>query len=658
MSSLLGSGRTTRWFLLSLALLLSLWFWRQSFQSLPQAPLPFIPAKLYEPGAVACTDSVADKPRPVSLNPKAPLFPAFEDAVKGLPSNIYDPYPEYNSRAWRENWRGEHEPCLGPRGVDVNGNADDTLVVHRLQRQAPASMFGSYNATGLASDFCLDRHARYDPYGYDDTDLEGNGGRRKSNRASKVKWDNVDWGYLQGDCLMRNQHRYEPLPWANRTTTLWMPRQEDIDDVDNVVVLPNDESQKSMSYRLWKSRQNYKQRTAVVLRTWESNEWTVDTMQYIRSMIMELSLHSGAEYEVIIMVEIKDGSKRIFDDHASYQQTLKKAVPDEFKNITILFNRQLLEKWYPKAGQHEAKTSPSGHMAQPLQLLSLLRPEIEHFWQIDTDVRYTGHHYHHLETISTWAKQQPRKYLWERASRYYIPHVHGNWTNFMAIVANQTSLAIKPLDEGEIARNGGVWGPEETEGIEPVGPIPPTESSDNDNYAWGVGEDADLINLAPVFDPEGTSFVLKDKVEHYPEGNHTPRRATGTTSMIRLSKRLLRAMHHGQVISGFYMPPEMYPESTALHHGLKLVVFPLPVYLDFAKSPANMNAAFNGDEGKTVLNNPPMHDGTWHRMTYWASIDEKTTYPDELYKRWLGYGNDPSERLCLPGILLHPVKGV
>lgn len=314
-------------------------------------------------------------------------------------------------------------------------------------------------------------------------------------------------------------------------------------------------------------------------------------------------------------------------------------------------------------------------MVQPLQLLSLLRPEIEHFWQIDLDSRYTGHHYHHLETISTWANQQPRKYLWERASRYYIPHIHGNWTNFMEMVANQTSQVIKPLDEGGNPGTGGVWGPERTEGIEPVGPTPPTESSDNDNYEWGVGEDADMINLAPVFDPEGTSFVTKDKVEHYLEGKHTPRRATGTTSMNRFSKRLLRAMHHGQVTSGFYMPPEMYPESAALHHGLKLVVFPLPVYLDFAKSPENMNAAFNAEEGKTVLNHPPLHDGTWHRMTYWASIDEKTTYPDELYKRWLGYvsfslspspihrtdiwqGNDPSERLCLPGMLLHPVKGV
>ena len=218
---------------------------------------------------------------------------------------------------------------------------------------APVSMFGSHNATGLASDFCLDRHARYDSYGYDDADLEGNGGRRRSNRASKVQWDKVDWGYLQGDCLMRNQYRYEPLLWANRTTTLWMPREEDIVDIDNTMVMPEDGSVQGVSYRLWQSNRKYKPRTAVVLRTWDANEWTVDTIQYIRSMIVELSLHSGAEYEVIIMVEITDASAQIFGNHASYQQTLKKAVPDEFENNTILFDRQLLEKWYPKAGQHE-----------------------------------------------------------------------------------------------------------------------------------------------------------------------------------------------------------------------------------------------------------------------------------------------------------------
>ncbi len=214
-------------------------------------------------------------------------------------------------------------------------------------------MFGSYNATGLASDFCLDRHARYDPYGYDEGDVESNGGKRKSNRASKAQWDKVDWGYLQGDCLSRNQYRYEPPQFTNRTTTFWMPREEDIQNVDDTIVLPDDGPQESKSYRLWKSSQKYRQRTAIVLRTGESNEWTIDTMQYIRSMIVELSLHSGAEYEVIIMVEISDASANIFDNDASYQQTLKKAVPDEFRSSTILFNRQLLDKWYPRAGQHE-----------------------------------------------------------------------------------------------------------------------------------------------------------------------------------------------------------------------------------------------------------------------------------------------------------------
>ena len=142
-----------------------------------------------------------------------------------------------------------------------------------------------------------------------------------------------------------------------------MPREEDIEDVANILVLPEAVAPKSTSYRLWKSAQKYKQRTAIVLRTEEGNEWTVDAMQYIRSMIMELSLHSGAEYEVIIMVEVLDANAHIFDSDASYQQMLNKAVPDEFKNISLLFNRQLLDKWYPKAGQHEwvLMSSPPMH---------------------------------------------------------------------------------------------------------------------------------------------------------------------------------------------------------------------------------------------------------------------------------------------------------
>ena len=62
-------GRLIRYILLSLALILSLWYWRPSFQlqSPPQVPSVFIPTKLYEPGAVECSDNLAEEPNPVSL---------------------------------------------------------------------------------------------------------------------------------------------------------------------------------------------------------------------------------------------------------------------------------------------------------------------------------------------------------------------------------------------------------------------------------------------------------------------------------------------------------------------------------------------------------------------------------------------------------------
>ena len=68
MSAIL-TGRLTRYILLSFALMLSFWYWRPSFQlqSPPQVPSVFIPAKLYEPGAVACTDNLAEEPKLVSL---------------------------------------------------------------------------------------------------------------------------------------------------------------------------------------------------------------------------------------------------------------------------------------------------------------------------------------------------------------------------------------------------------------------------------------------------------------------------------------------------------------------------------------------------------------------------------------------------------------
>ena len=214
--------------------------------------------------------------------------------------------------------------------------------------------FGSFNETGLASDFCFDRHARYDPYGYDEkaSPKEKMAGRRIP--PTSVEWDKVNWGDLQKDCYLRNEDRYEPFRRPNGSTLFRMPVQSDQSEVSSTLVYPPQEEEKGRSYRLWQAkRKSYKERTAVVLRAWDGMEWTIDTMQYVRSYIMELSLHSGAEYEVILLVEVKDTTIPIFEDTNAYQDKLFKAVPDEFKDITLLFSRDLLEKWYPKVGKHE-----------------------------------------------------------------------------------------------------------------------------------------------------------------------------------------------------------------------------------------------------------------------------------------------------------------
>ena len=225
---------------------------------------------------------------------------------------------------------------------------------------ASRPIIGSYSETGLESDFCFDRHARYDPYGYEDEFFSAAGGQADHEESSKVTWKDVRWGELQRNCLARNEDRYEPARFPNRTDIapshdkFWLPTKEDHEDVHSTLILPPEKSEEGSTYRWWKANQpRYRKKQALVLRTWDGNEWTVDTMQYVRSFIMELGLHSGLEYEVIILVEIKDCTIPIFQDEKLYKETLLKSVPEEFADITILFNRVFLETWYPKNGKHE-----------------------------------------------------------------------------------------------------------------------------------------------------------------------------------------------------------------------------------------------------------------------------------------------------------------
>ena len=501
-----------------------------------------------------------------------------------------------------------------------------------------APMFGSFEDTGLDSSTCFTSNTRYLPYGH--TEETGDGIKQPAD-PPEVAWEDVKWGDLQKECLLKNEERYENVTFsANQSTIFRYAEYSDVVDVDDTLYY-GDEAQ-SEGNKKGKKGLKYRTRSAVVFQVQESQEWTLDATQYVRSVIMELSLHTGGEYEVFIFIEVSDDAQPIFNNQGVRHKIIERSVPREFQGITHLFNRRLLKHWYPNV--HDDVVKPPYTYA-PLQLLSLARPDIEFFWLMDVDARYTGHHYNHLETVAEWSKAQPRQVLWEAASQMYMKGVHKSWENF--------TVEIR-----EAAKKSLIRGPLLTLGVDPIGPDPPLFHRGKD--LWGIGEEADMITFGSVFDPVTSAFLARNEVDNFPEGiKHTPRRATAFSSMTRTSKRLLRAMHYGQFTEGMNMAPSMFPASTALHHGLKLVAFPNPIFLDATISPSALEQTFNHpDWGKHTFDSPYKYKDLWRRMTFAIATDEESTFASQLYRRWLGSDEQHTKGLCLPGILLHPIRGL
>ena len=150
------------------------------------------------------------------------------------------------------------------------------------------------------------------------------------------------------------------------------------------------------------------------------------------------------------------------------------------------------------------------------------------------------------------------------------------------------------------------------------------------------------------------------------------------------------AMHDAQ-IAGLDMRSELFAHTIALAHGLKVAQVPMPMYYadslyrsDTSKNdmeaPKEQNrrtrtdiseigkidAIFNNDRNtRTDVFVDDDRDNIMHekgRTTFWWRL-EFEQYPRLLYRRWLGLDDDGKKkekagRLCLPGLLLHPVKDV
>jgi len=620
-------------------------------------------------------------------------------------ADLFDPYPNYATSEYARQYASKHECFL---------DAESLVKVPRVHSYEgvppgmPDPVMGSHNVLGLREDVCFDRFGRLGAYGYGYSMRKGgtgaglNGEREGSDAmwtekgaVPEVDYTKVKWAEAQNQCLLRNKRRFN-------TTTKVNPAHEHLfADME-----PNRDEEKAteanvrrdsssepfntthMGHMEDQSNLRAIPRSAVIIRTWWDHQYSLEDIVYLRSLIAELSLLSGGEYTIQFLVHVKDDNVPIWADRKIYDRILENALPAEFRGMGTLWSERQMSLIYGGLEESYFRELPVHGVYRglymALQYFSNQHPQYEYLWNWEMDVRYTGQWYHLFDRVQSWTRDQPRKGLWERNGRFYVPSVHGSWEDFKQMIRVQSEMGTdNPNNVWSGLKGGGanIPGLSQAKTDKPVwGPEPPPDmlgdqddptsltTADKDKYEWGVGEEADLITFSPLFDPDGTTWFYVEDVTGYntTEGLPPRRAAIGTSS--RLSRRLLQTMHRETILKRHHMFSEMWPASVALHHGLKAVYAPHPVYID-RRWPTSylagvMNGGRNGASGGARTS---IYGGREHNFkgTTWFY---DAGFSPNLWRRWLGYkvDNDGGEqeemagegRMCLPAMLLHPVKGV
>jgi len=575
----------------------------------------------------------------------------------------YLPQPDYQSSAYKSQYH-EVNPCYLDKEQTVP--VPDLYAYDGVPQGQPQPVIGSHALLGLRDDICFDRFGRYGPYGLGYSCSEGGLGvgmdtEHEDSQAvwaktGKINYNGVDWGDAQTRCYESNKERFFGAGDGSGSGDL--------------AKLP---------------------RTAVVVRTYIGVDWTPHVILNFRALISELALRSGAEYDVHFLLHVRDDDRPIWADGDVARQVLDEYVPAEFHNICTLWSEAQMRLLYPGTfGKSFSDPSNadihgvyrSAHM--PLQDFAMKHPEYEHFWNWEMDMRFLGNYYELFDRLGAWGREQTRMEMWERASKYYIPHLHGSWDNFTRAVHVETLAGGR----------GSILGPVNFPGRSPTRTEQRSESFVPDtcyrartsSEMWqdcGVGEEADLITLNPLFDTEDSGWVFDKDVTGYDLSQPVPPRRSSIVTASRLSWRLLEVMHEETWRMRHTMFSEMFPATMALHHGLKAVYAPHPVYLDREWDIGAIDQAFNGGRDHSTsgdgspfgLGNEHNHKGaTWYYNSEFAGL---------LWRRWLGYPqmdargenggsfgsgtlrggrreeedrNKGTGRLCLRSMLVHPIK--
>lgn len=576
--------------------------------------------------------------------------PAFD--TKEVPYE-FNPYPNYESDDWREVHRADFVPCEGPASRRIQ----DVQVFKGHPEKFPEPSMGSYGVLGVDPNLCYERDTKLGQYGLQ---------LQWTESGKRLDWTKSEWGRRQQECLEKNKARFEktvPSSGNDRyeaamsassssATNDELRRQKEAAHVKERSTVD-----RNSTLPLVRPENPPEARTAVLLRSYTGRVYTDNEKQVIRSLISELSLRTGGQYQIFLLVQVKDNLEDLaLWDKDTYKYIMQTQVPKEFHDIAILWGSYEVQEMYPLLDRSEASTV---HNAQWLSVQKFMQehPEFDYVWNWEMDSRVMGSHYEWLTKMEDFAKKQPRKGLWERNERYYVPAVHGEYNS-------QYRTYVEKASRGNM-----VWGAPKLPFITPSGPKPPVSSSSKDHYTWGVGEDADLITLSPIFNPVDSNWILRDQVWQYNDTTHKstelPRRTTIITQC-RLSRRLLEAMHQENK-RGNHVGSEMAPGTVALLHGLKAVYAPMPIFMDRPFPPESLMKWFNpGPGGVTGGPGSPTGWGLEHRFQgvtwYFRAVP-----PQRMYNNWMGYqdagigGRDwekQNGRACLPPMFLHPIKDV
>ncbi|EQL02120.1 hypothetical protein OCS_02160 [Ophiocordyceps sinensis CO18] len=482
---------------------------------------------------------------------------------------------------------------------------------------------------------------RYGPYGF--------GENRDGYTRARVDWDGVDWGQLQDACIARNAKRFPsstPSAQVKYEPRFLLRNESHLDPTPSWDSMPDT------------------RRTALVIRGYSKFKFKAEDLWNLRSIITETSLKSGGDYAVFFLLHVQDRRKNIFASRRNYYAALREAgIPPEFQSMVVLWDDDLLESWYDRVEEHRTMWQVN----QPLQLFALHFPEFDHYWQIELDQRFMGDAGAHLDAVSTFARNEPRKQALERSSYAFNEDVHGTYRDLMTAV-----------DKANRGRSR-AWGPIRIPDVVPVGPAPPAQNPEDDDFAWGVGEEADIIVSSFCADVKHVDWIFRGYTEGLLAGGETPRWYC-PPAIERVSRSLLMLTHQAQHDDGLSVPSEAVFPTWAMWHGLKLSYPPQPAYMR-PRDPGDGDGeetSRNPDEWRHPERTPwfgqapgQSRDGMSHAnpqsladsgLTWWWTSE----WPREIMDVWLE-GDTNADQLpgmlavhdgevYVPNFAMHPVK--